>query len=232
MLRSQTSIPSKNPAKPLAIDQKDLEQFIGILYVTSPVKMPSTGLYWTSEFYFEKVAQIMMINCFEFIKSNLHCNDNLKCPPNCEDKLYNLRPLIDHFQEKFSQIIPSEKLCIDELMVPFKGKSHLKQCNPQTPKKWGYKIYVLSRIDGIIYNFKSIQVQSCPTLVSLIFKHQEILFFNWCNIFHVFNGTSFILTTGIPVFYLKSHFMSRELLLLALSGVTVFTTASFQMTNP
>ena len=150
MLRSQTSIPSKNPAKPLAIDQKDLEQFIGILYVTSPVKMPSTGLYWTSEFYFEKVAQIMMINCFEFIKSNLHCNDNLKCPPNCEDKLYNLRPLIDHFQEKFSQIIPSEKLCIDELMVPFKGKSHLKQCNPQTPKKWGYKIYVLSRIDGII----------------------------------------------------------------------------------
>ena len=154
MLRSQTSIPSKNPAKPLAIDQKDLEQFIGILYVTSPVKMPSTGLYWNSEFYFEKVAQVMTINCFEFIKSNLHCNDNLKCPPNCEDKLYNLRPLIDHFQEKFSQIIPSEKLCIDELMVPFKGKSHLNQCNPQTPKKWGYKIYVLSRIDGIIYNFK------------------------------------------------------------------------------
>ena len=50
---------------------------------------------------------------------------------------------------------------------------------------------------------KSIQVQSCPTLVSLIFKHQEILFFNWCNIFHVFNGTSFILTTGTPIFYLK-----------------------------
>ena len=32
-----------NPAKPLAIDQKELEQFIGILYVTSLVKMPNIG---------------------------------------------------------------------------------------------------------------------------------------------------------------------------------------------
>ena len=69
----------------------------------------------------------MTINHFEFIKSNLLCNDNLKCPPNCEDKLYKLRPVIDNFQEKFPQITPSEKLCIDEQMVPFKGKSHLKQ---------------------------------------------------------------------------------------------------------
>ena len=69
-MRSQTSIPSKkNPAKPLAIDQKQLEQFIGILYVTSLAKMPSTRLYWNSEFYFEKVAQIMTINPFEFKKS-------------------------------------------------------------------------------------------------------------------------------------------------------------------
>ena len=128
----------KNPAKPLAIDQKELEQFIGILYVTSLVKMPSTRLYWNSEFYFEKVAQIMTVTRLEFITSNLHCNDNLKYPPNYEDKLYKLRPLLDHFQERFSQIKPSDKLCIDEQMVPFKGKSHLKQYNPQKPKKWGY----------------------------------------------------------------------------------------------
>ena len=165
MLRSQTSIPSKkNPAKPLAIDQKQLEQFIGTLYVTSLAKMPSTRLYWNSEFYFEKVAQIMTINRFEFIKSNLHCHDKLKGPPNCEDKLYKLRPLIDHFQEKFSQITPSEKLYTDEQMVPFKGKSHFKQYNPQKPKKWGYKIYVLSGIDEIIYNFKihTCSIMPCP----------------------------------------------------------------------
>ena len=83
----------------------------------------------------------MTVNRFEFIKSNLHCNDKLKCPPN-------------HFQETFSQITPSGKLCIDEQMVPFKGKFHVKQINSQKLKKWGYKIYVLSGIDGVIYNFK------------------------------------------------------------------------------
>ena len=96
----------------------------------------------------------MTVNRFEFIKSNLDCNDKLQCPPNCEDKLYKLRPLIDHFQETFSQITPSGKLCTDEQMVPFKGKFHVKQINSQKLKKWGYKIYVLSGIDGIIYNFK------------------------------------------------------------------------------
>ena len=44
------------------MDQKELEQLIGILYVASLVKMPSTRLYWNSEFYFEEVAQIMTIN--------------------------------------------------------------------------------------------------------------------------------------------------------------------------
>ena len=116
--------------------------------------MPSTRLYWNSEFYLEKVDKMLTINRFEFIKINLHCNDNLNCPPNCEDKLYKLRPLIDNFQGEFSQITPSEKLCTDEQMVPFKWKSHLKQYNPQKPKKWGYKIYVLSGINEIIYNFK------------------------------------------------------------------------------
>ena len=49
-------------------------------------------------------------------------------------------------------------------MVPFKGKSGLKQHNPQEPKKWGYKLYVLSRIDGLIHNFEILTgaIQSCP----------------------------------------------------------------------
>ena len=47
-----------------------------------------------------------------------------------------------------------EKLRIDEKMVPFKGKSGLKQYNLQKPNKWRYKLYVLSGIDGLIHNFE------------------------------------------------------------------------------
>ena len=128
-----------NPGSPLNLTRNELEQFFGILYVMSLVKMPSTRSYWSTEFNYDKVASIMTINRFEKIKNFLHCNDNLSRPKNCSDRLYKIWPVVDHLKNSFSNIALSEKLCIDEQMVPFKGKSGLKQYNPQKPKKWGYK---------------------------------------------------------------------------------------------
>ncbi|RXN16689.1 piggyBac transposable element-derived 2-like protein [Labeo rohita] len=48
----------------------------------------------------------------------------------------------------------SEKLSIDEQMVPFKGRNRLKQYLPKKPKKWGYKLMVLAGSDGIPHNIE------------------------------------------------------------------------------
>lgn len=144
----------RNPAALLKLTRNELEQFIGILYTISLVKMPSCRLYWSKEFYFEKLASTMTVNRFEKIKNFLHCSDNLSLPKDSTDRLYKIRPIVDHLQKKFSQLKLSEKLCVDEQMVPFKGKSGLKQYNPQKPMKWGYKLYILSGIDGLIHNFE------------------------------------------------------------------------------
>ena len=45
-------------------------------------------------------------------------------------------------------------ICDDEQIIPYKGKSHLKQYNPSKPHKWGYKVYVLCVSQGIAYNFE------------------------------------------------------------------------------
>ena len=82
----------------------------------------------------------MTVNRFEKIKNFLHCSDNLNRPEECTDSLYKIRPIVDHFKKKNSELKTCEKLCIDERIVPFKGKSGLKQYNPQKPKKWGYKL--------------------------------------------------------------------------------------------
>ncbi|XP_066941424.1 piggyBac transposable element-derived protein 2-like [Macrobrachium rosenbergii] len=55
---------------------------------------------------------------------------------------------------KVSSTSPAEKLSIDEQIVPFKGTSSMKTYNPKKPKKWGYKIFVLSGTNGLVYNFK------------------------------------------------------------------------------
>ena len=58
-----------NPSSPLNLTRNELEQFFGILYVMSLVKMPSTRLCWSSEFNYDKVVSIMTINRFEKIKN-------------------------------------------------------------------------------------------------------------------------------------------------------------------
>ncbi|MGH0136958.1 UNVERIFIED_CONTAM: hypothetical protein FKN15_037495 [Acipenser sinensis] len=39
-------------------------------------------------------------------------------------------------------------------MVPFKGRSRLKQYLPMKPRKWSYKVIVLAGSDGIPHNFE------------------------------------------------------------------------------
>lgn len=69
-----------NPESPLNLTRTELEQFFGILYATSLVKMPSTRMYWSKEFYFVKVAGIMTVNRFERITKCLHFNYTLARP--------------------------------------------------------------------------------------------------------------------------------------------------------
>ena len=58
-----------------------------------------------------------------------------------------------HLQNVFKLFKPKEFICIDEQVVPFKRRSRIKQYNPNKPKKWGYKLYVLCDHEGFVYNF-------------------------------------------------------------------------------
>ena len=140
--------------KPLNLTCEELEQFIGILFVMFIVKIPSTRDYWDKNMRYDKITDILPIKRFEQIKRFLHVSDNMQMPKDCPDKLFKIRPLIDAFKERFQMIAPTEDLCIDEQMVPFKGRSKLKQYNPQKPKKWGYKLYLLTSPEGLIFNFE------------------------------------------------------------------------------
>ena len=53
---------------------------------------------------------------------------------------------------------------IDEQVVPFKGKSVFRMYDPKKPKKWGYKIFVLSGVDGLIHNLEVYtgKIEPCP----------------------------------------------------------------------
>ncbi|XP_050063057.1 piggyBac transposable element-derived protein 3-like [Aphis gossypii] len=51
-------------------------------------------------------------------------------------------------------IAPEEFTAIDEIIIPFKGRSVMKQYNKSKPHKWGIKMFALASKSGIIHDFE------------------------------------------------------------------------------
>ncbi|KAK1882966.1 PiggyBac transposable element-derived protein 2 [Dissostichus eleginoides] len=119
--------------------------------------LPGSCMYWNSTTRVDCVADTMTMHRWEAIKHNIHFADNTQLIPRGQpghDQLHKVRPLLTSLLESFQAIPMDEGLCVDEQIVPFKGRSGLKQYNPKKTKHWGYKIYVLSDSNGIAYNFQ------------------------------------------------------------------------------
>ncbi|XP_065323767.1 piggyBac transposable element-derived protein 3-like [Gordionus sp. m RMFG-2023] len=99
----------------------------------------------------------MTLNRWEQIKSFIHINDNDKFIPlgsEGHDPLHKIRPLITITNNILKSLSIGENICVDEQIIPYKGMSRLKQYNPQKPKKWGYKVFLLCGDDGLLHNFE------------------------------------------------------------------------------
>ncbi len=136
----------ENPNKLLRLDRKELEQFLGTLVLVSLMKISNSRLYWNGAIEFKMISNVFSRNRWEEIKKALHCNDNTQLPqrddPN-RDKFFKVRPLLEHLQTKFRNIPMSQMCCVDEMLVPFKETSSLKQYIPSKPHKWSFKLFAL-----------------------------------------------------------------------------------------
>uniref|UniRef100_A0A3Q1EXC1 PiggyBac transposable element-derived protein 2-like n=1 Tax=Acanthochromis polyacanthus TaxID=80966 RepID=A0A3Q1EXC1_9TELE len=141
----------ENPTRALKLDPNELEQFIGTVVYMSVFHLPRSRTYWSSECRVSQVADIMSRDRWEEIKHFIHFCDN--AAPSSGDKLFKVRSLIDSLLPKFQALPQDQMLSIVEQMVPFKGRSSLKQYIPKKPYKWGYKIFVLCDTKGLVHSF-------------------------------------------------------------------------------
>ncbi|KAL2083578.1 hypothetical protein ACEWY4_021351 [Coilia grayii] len=130
-----------NVNAPLNCSEKEIEQFIGCAFQMSIYGVPSTRMCWQARSRLDKIADVMPMRRWEQIKANLHFSDNTMDVG--QDPLFKLRPFLDFTVERMRSIPMTEHLSVDEQIIPYKGKSHLKQYNPSKPHKWGYKVYLL-----------------------------------------------------------------------------------------
>lgn len=66
--KSNKNAIQNDPSKPLNLTLNVLEQFFGMLYIMSIIKLPRAQLYWSSYLKFPRVADVMPLQRFEIIK--------------------------------------------------------------------------------------------------------------------------------------------------------------------
>ncbi|XP_030009855.1 piggyBac transposable element-derived protein 2-like [Sphaeramia orbicularis] len=141
----------QNPFYDLKFDRNELEQFIGTLVYMSILRLPRSRMYWSNMCRVQQVADVMTRERWNELKNFLHFSDN--SAPNNSDRLFKIRSLIDFLLPKFQALPQDQMLSVDEQIVPFKGRTSLKQCISKKLYKWGYKIFVLRDSKGLVHSF-------------------------------------------------------------------------------
>lgn len=140
----------QNPNQPLTTSIEELQRFVGILLWTSLVRQPTTRRHWSPHTRFPQIADVMTVNRFERLKKNIHFSNNLES----KNKTEKILPVLQEIKQACKRLPMEEKLSCDEQIIPFKGRISLKTYNPKKPHKWGYKMWVLSGVSGMSYNFE------------------------------------------------------------------------------
>ena len=163
LIVQQTNLYSaqQNVNKPLNVTKNEIEQWLGLVMYFSIFKISDTRMHWSrSVAEFMNVAPyVMSRDRFESIKKNFHLVDNNNITSQ-EDKMFKVRPMIDQLREKFNEIKMPQELCVDEQLVPFKGRSQVKQYIPSKPYKWDIKYIYSLMLKGSFMNPSLIQAKS------------------------------------------------------------------------
>ncbi|KAJ1192188.1 hypothetical protein NDU88_001500 [Pleurodeles waltl] len=117
----------------------------------------------------------MSRNRYGLLLRMLHFVDNALALPRDHpdsDSLFKIRPFLDHFVDRFSEIyVPGKEISVDESFVLFKGHLVFRQFIPSKRAWYGMKLYMLSESSkGYVYNFwfytgrdHSVHPPGCPS---------------------------------------------------------------------
>lgn len=135
----------------------EIKLFLGMLIRMSIMKLPRIRSYWSGELNCVSIAEKMSRDRFEQINKYIHFCDNNKLiisPDNKDyDRFFKVRPLLDIVRNACLQVEAEYNQCVDEQMIPFKGKSGLKRYIPSKPTKWGFKVFTRNGSSGVIHDF-------------------------------------------------------------------------------
>ena len=132
---------------------------MGFMILMGINHLPEIRDYWSVCEYFRyaPIADRITRDRFEEITRYLHFVDNDSLPARGEEgysRLQKVDPVISALKTNFqSAYYPHCELSIDEAMIPFKGRSSMKQYVPLKPVKRGFKVWAMADArNGYVYD--------------------------------------------------------------------------------
>ncbi|KFM77194.1 PiggyBac transposable element-derived protein 3, partial [Stegodyphus mimosarum] len=159
-----TSLYAMQKGEVLAVDENDIEQFLGLLLFSGYHQVPGEDLYWSTQedVSVPVVSSVMPRNRFRKLKKYFHIIDNTKLV--LEDKTGNVSPFYEELEKNFQKFgIFHSKLSIDESMVPVYGHHSAKMFIRGKQIRFGYKIWMLCSNNGYPYVMKIYSGKSSVT---------------------------------------------------------------------
>lgn len=131
---------------------EELKVFLGILLVSTYNKVSHRRMYWQErkDSRNEAIKSAMSRNRFEEILHYLHFIDNNNLI--MDDKFTKLRLCLDVMNKKFlaNAVFNEIRFDVDESMIPYYGKNHLKQSMRSKSVRFGFKIFCPNQPSGYL----------------------------------------------------------------------------------
>ena len=147
-------------AKWVPVTAAEIEAYLGFMILMGINRLPPLRDYWRCDpaYHYGPVADHIPRDRFFEISRYLHFVDNTEILPRSHpnfDRLWKVRPIINMVSETFlNNYNPHMQNAVDEAMIPFKGRSSLKQYMPKKPVKRGFKVWVRAdSLNGYICQF-------------------------------------------------------------------------------
>ena len=140
----QTSIYAVQNASSFTTTSDEIQRYVGILIKMGVYGLPRYRLFWSDDCRVPAVADVMSRNRFFELNKFIHFANNEEQITNREDprhdRMFKIRPLLEFIRRTCLKFTPQQRQSVDEQIIPFKGKTALKQYLPKKPRKWGFKV--------------------------------------------------------------------------------------------
>ena len=122
---------------------------MGVVMYMATYGLRNPRNYWREQH--EPVTQHFTVGRFEQLHSSIHFNcrnSSCKSDDNSGEKI---QPVIDFLNARLATLQLNKHLCIDEMMISSKSKFGPRVYQKGKPHSWGFKLFGISDMFGIVY---------------------------------------------------------------------------------